>query len=45
MYQLNFDFKFTFVEKRQRGRFAGFSLYVSNTDVETNSNKELHTLL
>lgn len=24
-----------FVEKRQRGRFAGFSLYVSNTDVSS----------
>lgn len=24
--------QFIFVEKRQRGRFAGFSLYVSNTD-------------
>lgn len=44
MYQLNFDFKFTFVEKRQRGRFAGFSLYVSNTDVETNSNIKNSTL-
>lgn len=33
-----------FVERRQRGRFAGFSLYVSNTDVSTTSDIK-HSIL
>lgn len=32
------------VEQRQRGRFAGFSLYVSNTDVSTMSDIKNSTL-
>lgn len=32
------------VEYRQRGRFAGFSLYVSNTDVSATSDIQSSTL-
>lgn len=35
---------FVFAENRQRGRFAGFSLYVSNTEVSTTSDIKSSTL-
>lgn len=33
MFQVERQNTFLFAEDRQRGRFAGFSLYISNTDV------------
>lgn len=33
-----------FLEQRQRGRFAGFSLHVSNTDVTSNADIKGSTL-
>lgn len=32
------------LESRQRGRFAGFSLYISNTDVSNNADMKSSTL-
>lgn len=44
IWYLFFLLKTYLVEQRQRGRFAGFSLYVSNTDVSTISEIKSSTL-